>query len=401
MSVRPASAGLMNSEPNPPPMTRSLFAKRMEGLQVSGVRKMFELAPKGAINLGLGEPDFPPPPHVAEALGKAVLSGKNGYGPTLGVPELRNAVVEYVKRFRSDVEQRNVMITCGATQALMVAAQTLYNQGDEIIIPDPGFVLYAPHARMAGAKPFPYKLSQENDFRPDMEELKDLVSPRTKAIIVNSPGNPTGGVFTRDDLKAIADLAADYKVVVISDEVYDSIVYDAPHESFLSASDLLVYVNSFSKVYSLTGWRVGFMVTSGEIMTEMAKTHYYDVACPSTPAQHAALAGMRGQQAFIDERRQEYKARRDLLVKSLNTIEGFACTPPKGTFYAFPGFDFDITSHDLAMLILKAGVICTPGTAFGQAGEGHIRFSFAASREDIEKAMPIVENAVKGLKRKK
>jgi aspartate/methionine/tyrosine aminotransferase len=382
-------------------MTRSLFAKRMDGLQVSGVRKMFENAPKGAINLGLGEPDFPPPQHVLDALGKAVQSGKNGYGPTMGIPELRDAVVEYVKHFRTDVEQRNAMITCGATQALMVAAHTLYDQGDEVIVPDPGFVLYAPHAKIAGARALPYKLRQENDFRPDIEELKDLVSPRTKAIVVNSPNNPTGGVLTQEDVKAIADLAADYKVVVITDEVYDSIVFDSPHQSFLSVSDLLVYVNSFSKIYSLTGWRIGFLVTSGEIMTEMSKIQYYDIACPPTPIQHAALAAIRGEQGFVEDRKLEYKARRDIIVERLNAIDGFTCTPPKGTFYAFPSFDFDISSQELAMHILKAGVICTPGTAFGLAGEGHLRFSFATSREKIEAAMPIIEKAVKGLKRKK
>jgi aspartate aminotransferase len=373
----------------------------MDGLQVSGVRKMFEFAPKGAINLGLGEPDFPPPQHVMDSLGKAVQSGKNGYGPTMGIPELRDAVVECLKRFRSDVDQRNVMITCGATQALMVAAHALYDHGDEVIVPDPGFVLYAPHAKIAGARALPYKLRQENDFRPDIEELKDLVSPRTKAIVVNSPNNPTGGVLTKEDVKAIADIAADYKVVIITDEVYNSIVFDAPHESFLPVSDLLVYVNSFSKVYSLTGWRLGYMATSGEIMTEMSKIQYYDIACPPTPIQHAALAAMRGPQEFVEERKMEYKARRDLIVKRLNAIDGFTCTPPKGTFYAFPGFDFDISAQELAMKILKAGVICTPGTAFGLSGEGHIRFSFATSREKIEAAMPIIEKTVKELKRKK
>jgi aspartate aminotransferase len=382
-------------------MPRDLFAKRTHRLQVSGVRKMFELAPKGAINLGLGEPDFPPPQHVIDALATAAASGKNGYGPTMGIPELRDAVVERLAAYRKDVARENVMITCGATQGLMVAAKALYDKGDEVLVPDPGFVIYAPHAQIVGAKAVPYTLRQEAMFRPDMEELKDLVSPRTKAIVVNSPANPTGGVFSRDDLRAIGDLAADYGAVVISDEVYDSIIFEGRHESLLSHSDLLVYVNSFSKVYSMTGWRLGYLAASAEMMAELSKLHYYDVACPPTTAQHAALAAMRGPQGFVEERRLEYRARRDLIVERLNAIEGFTCTYPRGTFYAFPKFDFDISSSELAMRILKEGVICTPGTAFGRAGEGHLRFSFAASRESIERAMPLVEGAVKGLQRNK
>jgi aspartate aminotransferase len=391
----------MKVEAFPHAMTRKMFAKRTEGLQVSGVRKMFEMAPKGAINLGLGEPDFPPPRHVSEALGMATLEGKNGYGPTMGIPELRDEVVERLHAYRRDVARENVMITCGATQGLMVAAKALYDRGDEVLVPDPGFVLYAPHCQITGARAMPYSLRQENAFRPDMEEIKDLVSPRTKAIVVNSPCNPTGGVLPREDMKALADLAADYHLTIVSDEVYDSIVYEAKHESFLSHADMVVYVNSFSKVFSMTGWRLGYTAASAETMAELSKLQYYDVACPPTPAQHAALAAMRGPQAFIEERRREYQARRDIIVERLNAIEGFTCTYPKGTFYAFPKFDFDVTSQELAMKIMKAGVICTPGTAFGPAGEGHVRFSFAASRESIEKAMPVVEKAVKGIQRRK
>jgi aspartate aminotransferase len=389
----------MNKGNHPGTMT-SLFAKRIDGLQVSGVRKMFELAPKGAVNLGLGEPDFPPPAHVSDALGKAAASGKNGYGPTMGIPELRSAIVSKLKAHRADIEQRNVMVTCGATQALMVAAHTLYDSGDEILVPDPGFVLYAPHAQMAGAKAVPYSLRQENLFKPDIEELKDLVSPRTKAIVVNTPSNPTGGVLSKADVRAIADLAADYRCIVVADEVYDSIVFDVPHESFLATSDLLVYVNSFSKVYSLTGWRLGYLATSAEIMEELAKVNYYDIACPPTPIQHGVLAAMTGPQGFVEERRREYQARRDLITDGLNSIDGFSCVPPRGAFYAFPGFDFDMTSQELAMKILRAGVICTPGTAFGPAGERHLRFSFATSRENIAEGLARVRKAVAGLPRK-
>jgi len=381
-------------------MAQRLFAKRTDGLQVSGIRKMVELAPQGAINFGLGEPDFPPPPHVVDALYEAAKSGKNGYGPTMGLMELREGVAESLRKYRDDVEAKNVLITCGATQGLIITAQTLYDHGDEVLIPDPGFVLYGPHAKLTGAKALSYHLRQDFDFRPDIEEMKDLISPRTKAIVVNSPNNPTGGVLAAEDVKAISDMARDYNLVIVTDEVYNCFVFDGPHQSLLAVQDLLVYANSFSKIYSMTGWRIGYIVTSSEIMSEMYKIQYYTIACPPTPIQWAALAGLKGPQKLVEERRLEYKARRDIIVKELNSIDGFRCVAPKGAFYTFPSFDFDMSSQELAMRILKAGVICTPGTAFGPSGEGHLRFSFANSRENIKKGMEIVAGAVKGLKRK-
>jgi aspartate aminotransferase len=375
------------------------LARRTRGLQLSGVRTMFEMAPKEAINLTVGEPDFPPPQHIIEALYQAARSGKNKYCPTVGVEELREAIAKNLRKQRKDIAAKNIIVTCGGTQGLMLTSQTIFNPGDEVLVPDPGFVLYGPQIELMGGRPVRYRLTQENDFRPDIEELNGLVSRRTKAILVNSPSNPTGGTVTREDVKALADLASDHDLLVVSDEVYDSIVYDGSHESFLPACDKLVYINSFSKSFAMTGWRIGYLAADSELVEVMRKVHYYNIACPPTPTQYAALAGLNGPMDFIEERRREYRARRDTIVEGLNSIEGFRCNVPKGAFYAFPRFDFDMKSQELAMHILKSGVVCVPGTAFGPTGEGHLRFSYATSMENIERALPLIERAVKGLKR--
>ncbi|MBI5001655.1 MAG: aminotransferase class I/II-fold pyridoxal phosphate-dependent enzyme [Euryarchaeota archaeon] len=381
-------------------MRSDLFAERIKGIQVSGIRKMFEAAPPSAINLGLGEPDFAPPENVMHALAMAVRVNRNKYGPTAGIPELRQAVAERLRKFREDVEMNNVLINCGATQGLMVTFQSLINRGDEVLVPNPGFVLYARDVQIARGTPVYYSLSAKNGFRPDMEELDDLVSPRTKAIVLNYPGNPTGAVISKHDAGALARFAVDNNIIVITDEVYDEIVYDHEHRSMLGTMDDLVYINSFSKTYSLTGWRIGYLATASAIQPELSKMQYYDIACPPTPMQYAALEAMKGPQDKVKERREEFRKRRDLIVRSLNKIDGFNCFVPQGAFYVFPSFDFDMTSEALAMRILGSGVICTPGSAFGPGGEGHIRFSFANSQENIDKAMDIVGKVVSGLKRK-
>ncbi len=373
-----------------------MFASRATHVELSGIRRMFERAPIGAINLGLGEPDFQPPPHILAALEKAIRSGRNKYGPTGGIPELRTAIAERLSKY-ADVKPEQILVTLGATEALCATMQTFVDRGDEVLTPDPGFVLFAPHITLASGVPVFYKVRTSDGFQPRIDELNELVTPKTKAIVVNSPANPTGGVLDRRTINGIVDIAKDNNLLIISDEVYEPFVYEGRHETFLGRYDRVVYVNSFSKVFAMTGWRIGYLVAPPDLVPTMAKIHYYLVACPSTPVQFAVLAGLRGPQDFVTKMVKEFAHRREIIVNALNNVKGFHCLWPKGAFYAFPSFDFTMTSEKLALEILTAGVICTPGSSFGTAGEGHLRFSYANSRENLQKGMEIVASVAEKL----
>jgi aspartate aminotransferase len=366
-----------------------MFASRANMVELSGIRRMFEGAPAGSINLGLGEPDFQPPHHIIDALEEAARSGHNKYGPTAGIPELRAAIANYLKRY-SDVSADRVVVTAGATEALFATMQTFVDRGDEVLCPDPGFVLFAPHVTLAGGTPVFYKVRADDGFQPRLDELNELVTPKTKAIIVNTPANPTGGVLERKTIKGIVEIAEDNDLLIISDEVYDAFVYEGRHESFLGKYDKHMFVNSFSKVFAMTGWRIGYLVAPPDLVKTLAKIHYYIVACPPSPTQYAALAGLNGPQDFVTEMVKEFSRRRDVIVAALNAIKGFHAARPRGAFYAFPSFDFKVSSETFALKLLEAGVICTPGSAFGAAGEGHLRFSYANSRENLERGMETV-----------
>jgi len=367
------------------------FAERVRDLQFSGIRKMFDLATEETINLGLGEPDFQPPKEAIDAVEKAMREGKNNYGPTMGIPALRDKIAERVRRYRPDVGRNNIMVTASATEGFMTTIQTLIDRGDEVLVPTPGFVIYEPDVHLAGGKSVRYTLEYENGFIPDINELESLVTPRTKAIIVNSPSNPTGAVLSREDVVAISRFAEEHDLVIISDEVYDEIVYEKEFTSFASHYDNLVLINSFSKTFAMTGWRIAYVAASEEIMDRLGKVHYHTIACPPTPIQYGVLAALEESLYYIEEMVAEFRRRRDLIYRRLQEIPGMNPLKPEGAFYAFPSYDADIRSEDLSMEILKRGVLSAPGSAFGEAGEGHIRFSYANSRENIERAMDIVE----------
>ncbi len=375
------------------------FAARTVGIQTSGIRKMFEIASKDAVHLGLGEPDFQPPAEVQAALSRAVAAGQNKYASISGIPDLKAAIADYNRHYRPDLSAEQVVVTIGGSEALWVAALGFYDHGDEVLIPDPGFVFYGPHARLMGATPVPYTLRQEDGFLPREEELKDLVGPKTKAIVVNSPSNPTGGVFSEQHARAIADLAADHDLVIISDEVYDRLVYEGSHHSMLTYSDRTVMVNSFSKTLAMTGWRLGYLIADHEVAEKLGMLHYYTVACAPTPVQVAAVAGLSSDGTFLAAMKKAFRARRDRIVARLNGIEGFHCPAPKGAFYAMPTVDFRLPDQELAMHLLRNGVVCSPGSAFGAAGAGHLRFSYATSEATIDEGMDRIAAAVKDLPR--
>ena len=352
---------------------------------------MFEMATKDSINLGLGELDLEPPQEVTDALKQAVDQGRNRYGPTKGIDELRAAVASKISRYRSDITMDNVVITCSGTQGAMAAYQTLFDPGDEVLIPEPGFVLYEPDATLAGARPVSYGMNEET-FMPDIDAIVRSITPKTKGLVVNSPSNPTGGGLDRKTFNALCDIAEDHDLWIISDEVYEDFLYDgAVHHSFNERIERAVVLNSFSKSFAVPGWRIGYLSCPTDLTNEIAKMQYHMVAAPPTPQQYALAASFHVQKSFLEEIMPLFDRRRKLMAKLLNEIDGFRCPVPKGAFYAFPSYNRKISSHNLAMRIVKAGVIVAPGTAFGRKGEGHLRFSYAASEESIMKGLEIVK----------
>jgi len=371
-----------------------MVAQRARVVDISGIRKMFEAAPPNSVNLGLGEPDFEPPDAVIEALCDAVRQGKNHYGPSAGLPALREKVAERYRDRDPSTAAENVIITGSGTEGLMATALTLYDPGDEVLVPDPGFVLYAPHARLAGAVPVRYALSEASGFLPDPAELERLVTPRTRAIVVNSPSNPTGAVFPRSVVDRIVAFADRHRLTIVSDEVYDQITYERAATSFWGRTDRVVIVNSFSKTLAMTGWRIGFLVAPRALAVELNKLHYHLLACPPTPAQTAVLVGLQSETA-TRAMVKEFRARRDLVVRLLAEIPGLKLVPPMGAFYAFPRFSWPRSATEVATALLSRAVITTPGDAFGPLGASHLRLSFAASRRNLRKGISILADYAK------
>ena len=272
----------------------------------------------------------------------------------------------------------------------MTCALALYDPGDEVLVPNPGFVLYAPHARLAGAVPVLYPLREKEMFQPDLEALERLVTPKTRAIVVNSPSNPTGAMFPEATVRKIVEFADRHHLTIVSDEVYDEIVYDGKFASFWGRNDRTIVVNSFSKTFAVTGWRLGFLVAPKALAVELNKIHYHIMACPPTPAQTAILAGYDAGNGATRAMVKEFRARRTLVDRALRAMPGVRVVPPAGAFYVFPRFDWGQSATEAAQALLKRGVITTPGDAFGSLGASHLRLSFAASREKLRAGLDIV-----------
>ena len=369
-----------------------MFPERVSTLKVSGIRKLFEAAPTGSINLGLGEPDIQPPPEMVNGFCNALRNGYNKYGPSAGILELREAIAAYLRRYRRDVSFENIIVTAGATEGMRIACETIVGEGDEALVPNPGFIIYGPDVSLAGGKPVEYRLRHENKFLPDIEEIKSLITPRTKAIIVNSPSNPTGTVFPRETVKALSEVAKDHGMYILSDEVYNNYVYEGEHLSFARFHNDTIIVNSFSKSLAATGWRIGYVATSKEIVNQLSKVQYYTLACPPTATQYGVLEGLKVMDRFQAEVQAEFRKRREIALKKLAEIPSFSTPPVDGAFYVFPKFSQKLSSDAFAVKILDMGVICAPGSAFGTLGEGHLRFSYANSRENIAKGLEIVKS---------
>ena len=372
------------------------MSERLREAPVSGIRKMFDLAGSDSINLSLGEPDVLPPAEAVKGMNDAAAKGLNRYGPTSGIMPLREAVASRYSKYK--LKSENIMITPSGTTALLMIAQSLVDPGDETLIPSPGFVVYGPHTMLSGGKAVEYKLT-ENDFQPDVNDIQKKITKRTKAIFLNFPSNPTGGVLSEASFKAIRDIANDKKITVISDEVYEPFVYDGKHISFMSELDNSIIVNGFSKMMAVPGWRMGFVAANGDAVKDLTKMAYHMCACPNMPAQYGILNAMPSIDAYLNDVRKIYKKRRDLITSRIAGIDGMSMSAPKGAFYAFPSFKFKMTSDEFAMDLVKNGLICVPGSAFGKYGEGHLRFSYAADEQKISMGMDILEKVAKKIKR--
>lgn len=383
--------------------------QNLKKIKPSGIRKLFDLGQnrKDIISFGIGEPDFITPVHVREAAKKAIDEGYTHYTPNAGFFDLREAVAEKVRNFNHiPVKPEEVMITAGGTQALFSVFYVLLNPGDELIVPDPGFLIYGSQVILVGGNPVYLPIREKNHFQIDPDELKDLLTPRTKAILLNSPSNPTGIVMNEKILKEIARIAIDRDLFIISDELYEDILFDQrEHISIASLPEMkerTLSIFGFSKSYAMTGWRLAYVACPEYLIHAMIKVQQNTAVCPNSVTQRAALYGLQHPletKRSIDEMRKAYQKRRDLIMEEFSKIDSFACVPPEGAFYAFPNISkTGQSSEELSTFLLeKCGVVTVPGNAFGQYGEGYLRFSFATSLEMIQRGMEKIRESLKNI----
>ncbi|HWR25942.1 MAG TPA: pyridoxal phosphate-dependent aminotransferase [Methanosarcina sp.] len=366
-------------------MKKIQFSENVVRIDTSGIRKIFEAAGSNAINLGLGQPDFDTPEHIKAAAIKAINEGFTGYTVGPGIPELREALsLKFKEENDISVSPQEIIVTSGASEALTIALAALLNPGDEVLISNPGFVSYNALTEILNGRVVSVPLAEDLTMKP--ETVLEKITPKTKAVVLNSPSNPTGAVSSRADIKAFAEIADDKNITILSDEVYEYFIYEGEHVSPASFSDNVITVNAPSKSYAMTGWRIGYVAARKDYIGEMLKVHQYIQACSNSIAQKAAYAAVTGPKDSVYSMREEFKKRRDVLVKGLNEL-GMECALPKGAFYAFPKVS---DSAEVASKLISNGIIVVPGTAFGSEGDGYIRISYAASMLDIEKALAIM-----------
>ena len=352
------------------------------------------------IHLEIGEPDFDTPSNIIETAGTAMREGQTHYSPSAGIPELRQAIAEYTAETRGvEVAPEQVVVTPGAKPIMFFAILALVEEGDEVLYPNPGFPIYESMINFVGAKPVPLVLEEERDFRFDVSQLRKKVTPRTKLVIMNTPQNPTGGMLTREDLEEIAAVAREHDLMVLSDEVYERIVYEGEHVSFLSlphVQERTILLNGFSKTYAMTGWRLGYGVMPEELAVHITRLMTNSNSCTSTFIQHGGIEALRGPQDAPRKMVEEFRRRRDVIVPGLNAIEGIRCAMPRGAFYVFPNIEgTGMDERQFADFCMEeAGVAVLAGTSFGEHGRGFIRISYANSIENIQKALANIEAAL-------
>jgi aspartate aminotransferase len=365
--------------------------------------RALEAEGRSIIHLEIGEPDFDTPSNIRAAAARALEDGWTHYGPPFGLPQLREAIAADVtarKGFAASADR--VIVTPGAKPIMFYALLALAEKGDEVIYPDPGFPIYESMTRFADATPVPLPLRQEHEFRADLDELESLLSPRTRLLVINSPANPTGGVFTRQDIERIAELALRHDLVVLADEIYGRIVYDGEHVSIASLdgmADRTIVLDGFSKTFAMTGWRLGYAVVPEPLLGPYSRLIINSVSCTAGFSQIAAVEALTGPQDPVEAMVREFRVRRDLVVEGLNAIPGISCQTPAGAFYVFPDISgTGLTGAEVAdRLLREAGVCVLSGTAFGQVGNDHVRISYANSQENLREALERIDRFVRAL----
>ncbi|WP_456365762.1 pyridoxal phosphate-dependent aminotransferase [Thermococcus sp.] len=382
------------------------LSDRIELVNPSEIRRLFDLAAgmEDVISLGIGEPDFVTPAHIREYAKEALDRGMTHYGPNAGLPMLRKAVAEKLRK-QNGIEadpMREIMILVGANQAFLMGLATFLKDGEEVLIPSPMFVSYAPAVILAGGKPVEVPTYEENDFRLSVDDLEKHVTEKTRALIINTPNNPTGAVLTKRDLEEIADFAVEHDLIVLSDEVYEHFVYEGARNHSIASLDGMfertITINGFSKAFAMTGWRLGFVAAPAWIIEKMTRFQMYNATCPVTFVQYAAAKALEDERSWeaVEEMRREYDRRRKLVWKRLNEM-GLPTVKPKGAFYIFPRIrDTGLTDHQFSeMMLSEARVAVVPGSAFGKAGEGYIRISYATAYEKLGEAMDRMEKVLR------
>jgi aspartate/methionine/tyrosine aminotransferase len=379
------------------------LAKRMARLgtetafEVLVKAKALEAQGRDIIHLEIGEPDFDTPSNIIEAGCDALRKGFTHYGPSAGMMELREVIAQHVSETRRvNVMPDEVVVVPGGKPIIFFSILALAEDGDEIIYPNPGFPIYESMINYVGAKAVPIRLREELDFRIDVDEFSSLINDRTKLVILNSPQNPTGGVLTKDDIDAIARAIGGRNIMVLSDEIYSRLIFEGEEHSIMSIDGMkerTILLDGFSKTYAMTGWRMGYGVMRADLATHISRLMTNSNSCTASFTQVAGVEALRGQQNVVDAMRAKFKKRRDVMVAGLNKIKGFSCRVPHGAFYVFPNITkTGWPSKKLADALLDdAGVAALSGTAFGDFGEGYLRFSVANSIENIEKALDRID----------
>src|ERR1022692_3319008 len=382
------------------------LARRMSRLgtetafEVLNKARTLERQGKSIVHLEIGEPDFDTPANVVEAGVDAVQKGWTHYGPSAGLPELRQTIADYVSRTRGvKVSLEEVVVVPGGKPIIFFTILALIDEEDEVIYPNPGFPIYESMIHYVGGKAVPIRLREDHDFSLDVNELAPLITDRTKLIILNSPHNPTGGVMERREVEQVAEVIGDRNILVLSDEIYSRLLFEGEHFSIMSVPGMqerTILLDGFSKTYAMTGWRMGYGVMRPDLAAHITRLATNSTSCTASFTQIAGIEALRGDQSSVDEMCGEFKRRRDVFVAGLNKIKGFSCRMPKGAFYVFPNIaKTGWPSKKLADALLEqAGVACLSGTAFGEYGEGYLRFSVANSLENLNRALAKIEDWV-------